>query len=190
MTITSLISADSHVVEPPDLWEERIDRRFKDAAPRLVEHEGTHRWVVGDDVNLGSLGAPSQAGRRYSGLTGLGLAARMEEVPEAAYDPDARLEAMAEDGVEAEVVYSTIGTRIYTSPVGGELMSACFSSNERLVGGVRGRLLSEARWYRPHQCRRFGGCHYRARKVSAARLARRGHTYPPGRRCSLPPAIL
>ena len=126
MTITSLISADSHVVEPPDLWEERIDRRFKDAAPRLVEHEGTHRWVVGDDVNLGSLGAPSQAGRRYSGLTGLGLAARMEEVPEAAYDPDARLEAMAEDGVEAEVVYSTIGTRIYTSPVGGELMSACF----------------------------------------------------------------
>ena len=54
---------------------------------------------------------------------GLGLAARMEEVPEAAYDPGARLEAMAEDGVEAEVVYSTIGTRIYTSPVGGELMS-------------------------------------------------------------------
>ena len=126
MTITKLISADSHVVEPPDLWQQRIDGPFKEAAPRLVEHDGTHRWVVGDDVNLGSLGAPSQAGRRYSGLAGLGLAARMEEVPEAAYDPGARLEAMAEDGVEAEVVYSTIGTRIYTSPVGGELMSACF----------------------------------------------------------------
>ena len=126
MTITKLISADSHVVEPPDLWQQRIDSPFKEAAPRLVEHDGTHRWVVGDDVNLGSLGAPSQAGRRYSGLAGLGLAARMEEVPEAAYDPGARLEAMAEDGVEAEVVYSTIGTRIYTSPVGGELMSACF----------------------------------------------------------------
>ena len=126
MTITSLISADSHVVEPPDLWEERIDRQFKDAAPRLVEHDGADRWVVGDDVNLGSLGAPSQAGRRYSGLAGLGLAARMEEVPEAAYEPKARVEPMAEDGVEAEMVYSTIGTRIYTSPINGELMSACF----------------------------------------------------------------
>ena len=126
MAITSLISADSHVVEPPDLWQKRIESRFKDAAPRLVEHGGSHRWVVGDDVNLGSLGAPSQAGRRYSGLEGLGLAARMEEVPEAAYDPGARLKAMAEDGVDAEVVYSTIGTRIYTSPVSGELMTACF----------------------------------------------------------------
>ena len=124
--ITRLISADSHVVEPPDLWLERIDDQFKDVAPRLVEHNGAHRWVVGADVNLGSLGAPSQAGRRYTDLEGLDLAARMEEVPDAAYDSGARLEAMAVDGVEAEVVYSTIGTRIYTSTVGGELMSACF----------------------------------------------------------------
>ena len=126
MPIASLISADSHVVEPPDLWQLRIDDKFKDVAPRLVEYGGVHRWVVGEDVNLGSLGAPSQAGLRYSGLGGLGLGARMEEVPEASYDPAARLEAMAVDGVEAEVVYSTIGTRIYTSTVSGELMSACF----------------------------------------------------------------
>ena len=126
MTITPLISADSHVVEPPDLWLERIDAPFRPLAPRLVEDRGNHRWVVGEGVNLGSIGAPSQAGRRYEELSGLSLAARMEEVPDAAHDPDARVTAMAQDGVAAEMVYSTIGTRIYTSSVEGELMSACF----------------------------------------------------------------
>ncbi len=148
MAITSLISADSHVVEPPDLWQERIDSRFKDAAPRLVEEDGVHRWVVGDGVNLGSLGAPSQAGRRYEGLSNLGLAARMEEVPEAAYEPKARVEAMAQDGVEAEMVYSTIGTRIYTSPVNGELMSACFRAvndwTSEFVGAFPSKLAGAA----------------------------------------------
>ena len=30
-----LISADSHVSEPPDLWAERVDRKYRDRAPRL-----------------------------------------------------------------------------------------------------------------------------------------------------------
>lgn len=91
-----------------------------------MEDQGHHRWVVGEGVNLGSIGAPSQAGRRYEDLADLSLAARIEEVPDAAHDPDARIKAMAQDGVEAELVYSTIGTRIFTSSIGGELMSACF----------------------------------------------------------------
>lgn len=126
MAIESLISADSHVVEPPDLWQQRIDASFRPLAPRLVEDRGHHRWIVGEAVNLGSVGAPSQAGRRYEDMSGLSLAARMETVPAAAYDPHARLEAMAQDGVDAEMVYSTIGTRIFTSSVEGPLMSACF----------------------------------------------------------------
>src|SRR3954471_71101 len=33
-----IISADSHMCEPPDLWVERIDRRFRDRAPRIVKN--------------------------------------------------------------------------------------------------------------------------------------------------------
>lgn len=33
-----LVSADSHIVEPPDLWLERIERRHRDRAPRAVEN--------------------------------------------------------------------------------------------------------------------------------------------------------
>jgi hypothetical protein len=38
MAEPKLISADSHVNEPGDLWVERIDKPFRDRAPRVVEN--------------------------------------------------------------------------------------------------------------------------------------------------------
>ena len=36
MDTLRVISADSHMTEPPDLWTARLDRRFQDRAPRVV----------------------------------------------------------------------------------------------------------------------------------------------------------
>ncbi len=41
-----LISADSHVVEPPDLWTERLPSRLRDAAPRAVQDPVNHHWYL------------------------------------------------------------------------------------------------------------------------------------------------
>jgi hypothetical protein len=35
MTDYRVISADSHFVEPPKMWAERLDRRFRDLLTRL-----------------------------------------------------------------------------------------------------------------------------------------------------------
>src|SRR5512135_1763340 len=35
-----LISADSHFVEPPSMWAERMDQRFRDRAPHTVKGLG------------------------------------------------------------------------------------------------------------------------------------------------------
>ena len=35
MPLETFISADGHVVEPADLWTTRMDRRFRDRAPRV-----------------------------------------------------------------------------------------------------------------------------------------------------------
>ena len=35
MAELQLISSDSHVSEPPDLWVERLDTRYRGQAPRL-----------------------------------------------------------------------------------------------------------------------------------------------------------
>ena len=36
MSTYMLISSDSHIIEPPDPWEKRIDREFRERAPCLV----------------------------------------------------------------------------------------------------------------------------------------------------------
>ena len=39
MTTRRAISSDSHTMEPGDLWAERLDERFRDQAPRVVDNE-------------------------------------------------------------------------------------------------------------------------------------------------------
>ncbi|HEY2105287.1 MAG TPA: hypothetical protein VGH29_05855, partial [Candidatus Binataceae bacterium] len=39
MSTLKVISADSHMMEPGDLWVERLDRKFKDRAPRVITHD-------------------------------------------------------------------------------------------------------------------------------------------------------
>ena len=41
-----IISADSHTVEPPDLWEKWLERKYLDTAPKLVDDgDGGHAWI-------------------------------------------------------------------------------------------------------------------------------------------------
>ncbi len=41
-----IISADSHVVEPPDLWEKWLEKKYLDTAPKLVDDgDGGDAWI-------------------------------------------------------------------------------------------------------------------------------------------------
>ena len=46
MATESFISADSHVVEPADLWTTRMDRKFRDRAPHFERGAHGDHWVV------------------------------------------------------------------------------------------------------------------------------------------------
>src|SRR5215475_13296103 len=68
MTDFKLISADSHIIEPPDLYAHRIEPRYRDRAPRMERVETpTGRkydaWFI-DGRQAGTLGAVMQAGQR------------------------------------------------------------------------------------------------------------------------------
>ena len=41
MDAHKILSADSHVIEPADVWTARIDKRFLDRAPRVIKHAGS-----------------------------------------------------------------------------------------------------------------------------------------------------
>ena len=41
-----IISADSHTVEPPDLWDKWLERKYRDTAPQLVDDgDGGDAWI-------------------------------------------------------------------------------------------------------------------------------------------------
>jgi hypothetical protein len=55
-----VISADSHINEPPGTWIERVPAKFKDAAPRIVTtSDGGEGWKFPDEPQVHSFGLVS-----------------------------------------------------------------------------------------------------------------------------------
>jgi predicted TIM-barrel fold metal-dependent hydrolase len=94
----SKISADAHIDEPHDLWFERMDPDLRDRAPRRIQQGSEGAWsLVIDDSPLGWSDVSAEEARANE-------ASRL-----AAAAPDVRLDMMRTDGVNAEIIYPTIG---------------------------------------------------------------------------------
>jgi predicted TIM-barrel fold metal-dependent hydrolase len=106
MTINS---ADSHVVEPLDLWQTRLPAVLRDRAPRVEEADGKWLFVV-EGLPPRKMGGPSKEGA--SGMRPGG------------FDPDIRIKDLDADGVWGEVLYPTIGLFGFMIP-DPELRVAC-----------------------------------------------------------------
>ncbi len=103
------VSADSHVVEPRDLWTIRMDKRFRDRAPRVESRPDGDYYLID--------GLPAEP---FSGLEGTamedkikgGIEAakgyRHEDTRPGAWDFQARLKDQELDNVRAEVIYQGI----------------------------------------------------------------------------------
>jgi predicted TIM-barrel fold metal-dependent hydrolase len=127
-----MISSDSHVVEPPDLWTRRIDRAFAGRAPRVVAEEDADYWVV-DGVKTNSFSGGAQTGQRFDDPKSLKTAARFADVREGAYDAAAHLAENEQDGVYGSVLYPTEGLLLYTVPDSQLLDACCRAYNDWLA---------------------------------------------------------
>ncbi|MGH8007103.1 MAG: amidohydrolase family protein, partial [Candidatus Binatia bacterium] len=103
----SYISADSHVVEPADLWLTRMDKRFRDRAPRVesrpkgdyylidglppMPHSGMEGAMMEEKIAKGKI--EKLMGRRHG------------ETRPGAWDAQARLVDQNLDNIGAEVMY-------------------------------------------------------------------------------------
>lgn len=105
-----IVSADSHVVEPHDLWQNYTIERYRDRAPRLVHEETTDRLIC-DQAKLPPVGLLAGVMRRDDQVRAKG---RWEtDVYPGGWDPEIRMEALSRDGVDAEVLYPTIAMQLY-----------------------------------------------------------------------------
>src|SRR6478752_4421521 len=120
-----VLSSDSHVFEPPDLWQTRIDRAFRDRAPRIERIDGADYVVVEADQVLSGIGLISNAGARFEAPETISSQGRFEDVHLGGYDPEQHLKDMVLDGVSGEVLYPSQGL-FYFKVADTALMSAIF----------------------------------------------------------------
>ena len=81
-----VLSSDSHVFEPPDLWQTRIDRAFRDRAPRIERIDGADQIVVEADQVLSGIGLISNAGARFEAPETISAQGRFEDVQHGGYE--------------------------------------------------------------------------------------------------------
>ena len=124
MSEYKVISSDSHIIEPEDLWEDRIDRRFKDRGPRLLHEEEADQWVC-DGFRFGAIGVNQQTGLRFENPEDLTVEGSMETVPLGGLDPHEHVKDMDLDGVAAGVLYPSQGLTLFRVPA-TDVLSASF----------------------------------------------------------------
>jgi predicted TIM-barrel fold metal-dependent hydrolase len=114
MLDTRPISADSHIVEPPNCYIDFIDPAFRDRAPVVVEvpDGGGDRFKVEGMPNLIPLNTIAAAGKRPEDIRVEGD--KFEALHRGGWDPKVRLADQDRDGIAAEFIYPTIGMLLCT----------------------------------------------------------------------------
>jgi predicted TIM-barrel fold metal-dependent hydrolase len=105
----SVISADSHVLEPPDLFGKRLPANLRSRAPALTAFNGGSAWrVEGQDPVLLPPTAITGSGYRLDDVP-VGKPIAYEKVLAGLRDPAERLKAQDSDSVDAEILYPSTG---------------------------------------------------------------------------------
>jgi len=100
----SIISADAHILEPPDIWKNWLPDRYQDKAPQLVkDDDGGDAWLFAGATAPDPIGLTATPGMpldrfRWTGVT-------YAEARAGCYNGAARLEDLAIDGVDAEILF-------------------------------------------------------------------------------------
>jgi uncharacterized protein len=125
--MTTIVSADSHVMEPGDLWEKRLNTKFRDHAPHVAVSErggllfqapGVRSFPVALGFGIGLNG--QQLHDHIANFKGYEESGRRS-----GWDPIERLKDQDVDGVGVEVMYTTLGMPLFGLP-DLEMQLACF----------------------------------------------------------------
>jgi len=128
-----VISADSHIAEPPNCYIDNIDPKFRDRAPHMVEHEKYGDVYVIDGLDQPvPMGLVAAAGRKPEELKASGM--KFADLPRSSWDAKFRVADQDRDGVSAELIYPTVGMMLCNHP-DVDYQVACFNAYNRWLEG-------------------------------------------------------
>jgi predicted TIM-barrel fold metal-dependent hydrolase len=126
-----VISADSHITEPPNTYVDHIDPAWRERAPRMqyIEKVGD-AFVIEGMARPVAMGLVAAAGKPAEELRMTGV--RFSEMHRGGWDPEARLADQKRDGVDAEVIYPTVGM-VLCNHRDFDFKKACFDAYNRWI---------------------------------------------------------
>ena len=109
------VDADGHILEPPDLWETYLEPKYRDRALRIVRDEnGLEELEIagkrsqmsrrGFPSTLGAMGDPDLRAMQFDPER-----TYMSEAPFGSMDPEERLKVLDAEGIDAAILYTTVG---------------------------------------------------------------------------------
>jgi predicted TIM-barrel fold metal-dependent hydrolase len=128
MAQNRLLDADSHVSEPLNLWKERLPVKYRDLAPRMMtEYKGQPGawWLIEQDRPPHNVILGFGANKSIEELNKLLASFSYAGVHRGGWDPAQRIEDMDQDGVAGDVLYTTLGFRMFWIRDAG-FQRACF----------------------------------------------------------------
>lgn len=116
------ISADGHVNEPPELWEQNLPKKFRERGPRVIETPNTkgHAWTMEGQKRPSVMGFSSMYSRASKRFDRANLVEGFKQIKDrgvryddlfpGSYDPKARVAEIIEDKTDAEVIFNGVST--------------------------------------------------------------------------------
>src|SRR5262245_60564400 len=98
-----IVSVDDHAVEHPNVWQDRLPEKFKDAGPRNVTTpDGNDTWIFeGRSSYYIGLNAVAGKPREEYGMD----PTRFSDMRAGCYDPAERIKDMDIEGVHAQLCF-------------------------------------------------------------------------------------
>ena len=109
------VDADGHILEPPDLWQTYLEPKYRDRAleVRLDEDGLEELWIGGERSLMSRRGFPSTLGAMgdpdLRAMQTDPARTYLAEAPYGSMDPDERLKLLDAEGIDAVVLYTTVG---------------------------------------------------------------------------------
>jgi predicted TIM-barrel fold metal-dependent hydrolase len=97
-----LVSVDDHVIEHPNVWQDRLPQRLKEQGPRVVEVDQQQVWCF-EGRRIPTIGLNAVAGKdpKEFGVDPV----RYDDMLPGCYDVAARVKDMDLDGVQAQLCF-------------------------------------------------------------------------------------
>ncbi|MBV1906426.1 MAG: amidohydrolase [Pseudomonadales bacterium] len=148
MFFKGAISADSHIVEPPNCYVDYIEPKYRDIAPHVeTKDSGQDIYVIKDLKTTVPMGFLAGAGMKPNERAKFAATTKFEGIRKGGWEPNARCIDMDQDGIAAEIIYASVGMILCTHP-DALYKDACMTAYNRWLqefcGGAPNRLFGLA----------------------------------------------